>query len=102
MSDAGLKVRFELSRAQLELAQAEAAAHAADFESFARDGQFDTSHLLGRVHFDVALPFEADPVLEFLKDRRGLNAAPPLTISLDQPVAHLGLLAYTTSPLFQR
>lgn len=89
MSGVGFKVRFELPRAQLDLGQTEAADHAADFESFARASGFDSTHLLGRIHFDIARPFETDPVLTFLKERRGLAAEPPLTISLDQPVAYL-------------
>ena len=89
MNDRALRIRFELPRAELDRAQAEAAAHSSDFEAYARTTRFDAGHLFGRVHFDIALPFEQDPVLEFLQEKRGLNVEPPLTISLDQPVAHL-------------
>lgn len=58
---------------------------------------FDREHLRGRVHFDVGVPFEADPVLDFLREKRGLRVGPPHTTSLDQPVAYLvGQLAAAT------
>jgi hypothetical protein len=84
MNDRPFRLRFELPREELQRAQ-EDARRAAVRPSGGRP--FEEDHLRGRLHLDVGVPLAEDPVLEFLRDRRGLRTTPPFTISLDQPLA---------------
>jgi hypothetical protein len=84
-----LSLRFEVPRFELERFKTAVAQSGENFEARARAGRFDETHLRGRVHFEVGVPFAADPLLEFLKTKRGLAAFPPVRVALDQPVAYL-------------
>jgi hypothetical protein len=83
---AALRIRFEVPRSEVDRARSEAASE-----------DFDRNQLRGKVHFDLQVPFEHDPVLEFLRERRGLALPVPLTVTLDQPVGYVvGHLAAAT------
>jgi hypothetical protein len=84
-----LSVRFEVPRLELERFKAAATEAGEYFEAHARAGRFDETHLRGRVQFEVGVPFAPDPLLDFLRAKRGLAAAPPAKVVLDQPVAYL-------------
>lgn len=78
-----IRIRFEVPRSEVERAQ-EAAERA---PGALKD--FDREHLRGRVRIEVGVPFEPDPVLDFLRGKRGLAAGVPHAVSLDQPVAYV-------------
>src|SRR6266850_681210 len=83
MTDAPLKVRFDLPRPELERAAREWTGNGSDPDGARR---FDSTHLLGRLYFDIGVPLDDDPVLGFLRQKRGLNVDPPFTVALDQPL----------------
>lgn len=85
MTDGPLKVRFDLPRPELERAARDWARKGAEAE---RSPRFDSTHLLGRLYVDIGVPLADDPVLGFLRQKRGLNVDPPFTVALDQPLGH--------------
>ncbi len=84
-----VRVRFEIPRAELDRAEQALQEAGPAIEAVSHDLRFDETHLRGRVLFDLGVPFAADPMLDFLKEKRGLRAEPPLTVALEQPVAYL-------------
>jgi hypothetical protein len=76
-----LRLRFQIPRSEVDRAKAAAADRA--------PADFDRTHLRGRVTFDIGVPLDADPVLDFLVRERGLSLGPPVTVALDQPVAYV-------------
>lgn len=81
-----LAITFEIAPG--ELARAASAAQAGS-APFARASRFEDEHLMGRVLFEIGVPLEPDPVLSFLREKRGLRLDPPVNCLLEQPVGRV-------------
>ena len=83
---APLSLRIEVPPS--ELSRASSAASLGP-HPFAAPARFDDVHLRGRVFFEIGVPLDPDPVLRFLSEKRGLRLDPPITATIEQPVAHV-------------
>lgn len=81
-----LSLRVEVPPSELKRACA-AASRSAD--PFAEGASFDSEHVRGRVLIEIGVPLDADPLLTFLREKRGLRLDPPITTALEQPVARV-------------
>ncbi len=81
-----LSLRLEVPASEISRASKAAAAGS---DPFAASARFDDEHLRGRVFVEIGLPLDPDPVLTFLREKRGLLLDPPFTTTLEQPVARV-------------